>query len=727
MRCSTSPKCAFRLSYKDKPEVYRCTLCEDGFLVPEVEDVLKYRMHDVVKEIRPAQLELATDIENLYKQDAGTLLAEGGTGIGKSLAYLIPTVLQKKKRVVISTPTTGLQDQLGDRDIPNLIQQLGLKNLTCGVYKGATNFGCFMLVNEVPEGPEREDYEAFLAEAKAKSHPADKKRWVGDAPRWWNNASAKNCPIPPKLCEHSAYCKPNAKSMDIVVTNHSLTGIDFMLGTKKILGDYDALVLDEGHEASRYISKAFERQITLPQLERLQTMLEDSSAAEELRNYIMSHPTVTLAECETAIKVVIKAYKGFHAEALAVANESGTVDIAMLGTGSSELRTQAVVFSKALGAVSNTLEARIEELQGKRPRRTEQVKRLTPTMSKLKRMCGTLNAVITFCDNLMLTGRKAQLVWCDNAGVYSKPRHIGPTIEGPMQEIAHKVVLSATLTFKKSFTRIKEDLGLDRVPTIDKVYKTPFDVATNTLLFTPTDVPLWYGKPGPARTAWVQKNAEHISKLARITKGRMLVLCASADDMRDLSNEMTRNNFWNTSGLKLYKQGAISAQALASFRANPRSVLFGLDSYGEGIDIPGDDLISVFIPRLPFIHPDNIDYQADKKDLGLFPAFEQKSVPYMVTKMRQWCGRLLRTMSDRGIVTISDGKIWTSTGNKDMYDRLMDGYENKDTKKWVTGYRENPDKPRREGYGRTLLDTLGYIHVTDKIEGVLKRAREWAI
>lgn len=692
-------------------------------MIPQVADILQHGMHGIAKEERPAQLEMATDIENLYREESGILIAEGGTGIGKSLAYLVPTVLQSTKRVIISTPTTGLQDQLGDRDIPLLIEKLGLKNTRCGVYKGANNFGCHMLVEEVPKGDERDEYEAFLKLAKDAERPADRKNWVGLDPRWWDKVHAKNCPLT-RVCDHAAYCKPNPQAMDIVVTNHRLTGIDMMLGPGKLFGSFHALVLDEGHKAPEYIAMAFKREVTRQQLKRLQAWLEDSSEATELRNYITSSGLAVVSECEADIKNIISAYHAFYKDAHNAADPTGLVDVVKLGNTSDSLHAQTEVLAKKLLQVSKKLADKLEELQGKRPRQTKRVQRLAPTMSKLKKMTRSLLAISTFCEGLKATGRKAQIIKCEEGGVTSKPRMIGPTIEEPMSEISHKIVVSATLTFKGKFDMRKQELGLDRVKTLDKVYKTPFKVSENTVLFTPTDVPLWIAKPSPERTAWVSKNAEYVSKLTQITEGRTLVLFVSAEDMLDVANELTRQNFWNTSGITLCMQGTSQTQTLNKFLTTPKSVIFGLESFGEGVDIPGDDLISVIITRLPFLHPEDDVFRAWKKELGDYPAFEQKSVPHMTTKMRQWCGRLMRRSSDRGFITITDGKVWTSTGNKNTYRNLMEGYYD-EYKKWVPGYQENPNKPRRKGYATTLLDILDYNQVTDKLSDVEVMYKRW--
>ena len=131
--------CGIKIPSNKAPSLKDCSICGTEF-TPDVRDILEYGQFGIAKEIRPTQVEMARDIENLLQQTNGTLLAEGGTGIGKSFAYLLPSILSAGKRVVISTAKKTLQDQLANKDIPFLLKKLNLPNVRYGVYKGKSNY-----------------------------------------------------------------------------------------------------------------------------------------------------------------------------------------------------------------------------------------------------------------------------------------------------------------------------------------------------------------------------------------------------------------------------------------------------------------------------------------------------------------------------------------------------------------------------------------------------------
>ena len=190
MRC---PECKLSLPFSKAPDIKKCSMCGNE-LVPTVRDILKDGMFGIITEQRESQLAMGEDLFKAFNsKDPICYLAQGGTGIGKTYAYIISALLTGK-RIVISTATKALQKQLVEKDIPYILQKMGIKTKSYGSYKGKGNYACWKLIEEVPK-EQRERYQTFIGLAKENKQPADLSDWGEDEPAWWKQVSLDNCPL----------------------------------------------------------------------------------------------------------------------------------------------------------------------------------------------------------------------------------------------------------------------------------------------------------------------------------------------------------------------------------------------------------------------------------------------------------------------------------------------------------------------------------------------------
>ena len=255
------PKCFYCVNHAQDPNIIICTQCGTT-LLDEPDDILLHGKYGITTETRPSQAKLSNEINELMiRSNDALLFAEGGTGIGKSFAYLIPAII-KNERVVISTAKKSLQRQLVDKDIPYLLGKMGITR-SYGLFKGTANYACVKLEKGIKDPEERQKFHTWIQECVKNKVPADKSNWPGTEPIWWSDISAENC-LKGSNCSYYAHCRPHPQNIQILVVNHSILAIDFFLGltTKHLLGKYQTVVIDEAHQAIEMFRSALSLKLT---------------------------------------------------------------------------------------------------------------------------------------------------------------------------------------------------------------------------------------------------------------------------------------------------------------------------------------------------------------------------------------------------------------------------------------------------------------------------------
>jgi ATP-dependent DNA helicase DinG len=674
--------------------------------------VLEYNCFGLVKEVRTEQVRMATDIELLLLKDEGTLLAEGGTGLGKSYAYTVPALAHiielantsgkstEMFRTVIATAKKTLQSQLFS-DLPKLCETLGVpSSVKVVLYKGLNNYACWKLAASVPEH-ERVAFNAFIETASKEGHPADITDWPGARPMWWDAVNLENCPLGVG-CEHYRDCRPRVKDANIIITNQHLLGLDLSLFQPGwLFGPYNLLVVDEAH----HLAKALR--------DLLSSTLRPEAVAKASK-HLLGDPR---------LQDLILEIGGGRLSASLLGNGIDSAYKSLLGltqitANAADLthRYRAQDFLPQFEDCHRLLDSALTSLI---PIHDELVKNhgivkslgvhddhdagyYLAMLNRFNRVTKPLISAKTFLEKHIDPETVQQYITvssvaADDVSLYMTPINIGPIMGPILEQLKHKVFVSATLSLSGDFTYFKDDLGLNNAE--GHVYGSPFDIARNVALYLPPwDMPQPAHGFSPERLLWISRISEEIRQLCNLTKGGVFVLFSATKDMDEVENHI--GPVLRADGLELIVQRGEVTQHINSFRQIPNGVLFGLKSVWEGIDIVGDQLRCVIIPKLPFPNP-NDPVIASRSELATAQgdnAFARVSLPAMFTDMRQGTGRLIRSATDKGIIAILDIRAWTG-GSKDHDKRL---------KRVIA----DPDH-KRLGYGKDLLDILGFTTLTN--------------
>lgn len=725
------PKCFLKLSYADAPSVEDCTLCGAPLEVG-ARDVLEHGKYGFDGEVRPTQVQLSEDIEEILRHEHSIGLLDGGTGIGKSFAYLVPLLLsidpKTRKpahgRTIISTAKKTLQDQLAKKDLPFLIEKIFGPGVPPSqiftLYKGRANYACWRMEKAVPTA-DRDAYRKFIDKARSEQRPADIANWTGSPPRWWADTAIEHCVLGVE-CPDSRYCKPHPANTPLVVTNHHLTAIDAMLGAGSLLGDYQNVFFDEAHQAPDAYRSAMSHKLTRNGVRRIRTVFDK---ATPLRNAVNASHSTNDGAVSGRLQELAAMFDRVHQEARGHALPNSSVHPKHIADGVDELRNHA---GEVQGSIARVL-AKLDEARKEAAVHGDStfgddmgMGEILAATSSGKRVNGLLNGVIKFAEQIFeikdTTGPNYVTV-CSENGFEIKPIEVG----GLFQEAtpaAHKLFLSATLAMGKDFTYAKRNFGIKPNPavhTLERVYKSPFDLTLKqVLLYIPQHVPVpAHAGMGAKRQEWVDSIAHEITEIAKATGGYAFVLCSAKTDMNAILDTIPYH-FWEGNNLHPVVQDRDATATLREFLDTPRSVLFGLKSFWEGVDVAGDKLRAVIIPKLPFpFFRDPLVNALEErvKARGGSP-FRDVQLPLMTFDMQQGTGRLIRTTTDRGIVAILDPRVWTGKSG-DKHAPIMEKIQG-----------NNPlYRNKRQGYGKNLLDALGFLTPTTEIQAVRQIAKRY--
>ena len=727
------PKCLVSFNYDPDEELSCCAICGGEFKYT-AEDVLGGGKYGIAREKRPAQIELATCIEeaiefitapNPSSTVPKTLLLEGGTGIGKSFAYLVPVLLNSAilhHRIAISTAKKALQDQLVNKDLPLLRDKMAerfapheLQKLFT-VYKGNSNYACWMAEKIVPKDG-REQYSELIAQARQAGTPADYALLPGKRPYWADKASIEHCSRGTR-CKLYNVCRPKPSDYAIVVTNHHILAIDSMLGGNAILGKFATLIIDEAHQLPDTLRSACSKEVSLKGVKRLSeqykqndlihaALRQTSVGPKELGRQLKAMSGL----CKAALKE-LKAYTAFDTKIISIPADPDK----LVKLHDWTLHMQEV------GAVLKHAESQVSQLVWKSGQGTGydvDADELAAAGNQLTRLSRKVSAIEELLVNLCSDPEDADTNNCVTAtedGIKIQPIDIKDIYAPNLKKRALSVHLSATLAMGADFKYYSNQLGIDLDTAQTKVLNSPFDYSTrNTFLYAPWDLP----KPahdgqGAQRDKWIAAIVSEICRIVRCTRGNAFILFGARTDMMAIWEAMPAR-FWPENNLFGIVQEGEASATLRSYLSRPGGVLFGLKSFWEGVDVPGDQLRAVIIPKLPFPFfkdPLILRRSAVVKANGGNP-FHEIQIPLMVFDVKQGLGRLIRTQSDRGIAAVLDPRIWTGQSKDSVHNAVLRRIRHPKLKT----YR----KP--EGYGEILQKSLPFECVSPEFEHVKEAAK----
>lgn len=592
---------------------------------------------------RPQQLAMTRAIGDALQRRA-RLVAEAGTGTGKTLAYLAPAMLFGGK-VIISTGTKALQDQLFHRDIP-AVREAVARPVAIALLKGRANYVCpYHLERALSEARLRSRDEALQLQAIARyvavCDTGDRmacREVPEDAPAWmWATSTRDNCLG--SDCPHHKNCfvlkaRKKALEADIVVVNHHLFFADVWLkdeGAGELLPASNAVIFDEAHQLPATASLFFGETVTTGMLLDL---CRDTRVEAALKAADFAELPKAALELETAARQTRLA----------------------LGTAQTRLPAALVLqradFRVAMDALTHRL-ARLDALLESQAERAEELARLH---ARCRDAAGRLERWLTPPASVPDPGSE-QVRWLEAAAhsvlFHATPLNTGQLFARQIEDDARAwIFTSATLSVRGDFSHYLHEMGLTGAETA--VWSSPFDYATQAMLYVPE------GMPDPSLPGYTEAVVAAAWPLLRAARGGAFLLFTSLRAMNEAHRLLGARMDATGERFPLLQQGEKSRTALlAQFRAEGNAVLLGSQSFWEGVDVAGEALSLVVIDRLPFQPPDDpvLAARVDAlKRAGRNP-FADHQLPHAVISLKQGAGRLIRRESDRGVLAICDPRL----------------------------------------------------------------------
>jgi len=578
-------------------------------------------------EPRVGQLQMAQLVERGILEGMHTIV-EAGTGVGKSLAYLVPAIRSGKK-VVLSTGTIALQEQLVLKDIPLVEKALGIP-VRVTLLKGRSHYLCRQKLERLRAdrliAPSRSMQQMWEWGARTRSGDRAELRFVPPAHEWEQlDADADDCVG--EFCSHFSDCfffnrRDEAKYAELVVVNHALFFLDLASGGGLLPG-YDVAVLDEAHQCERWATDA------------LTAVLSGATIGRMLRKLhrVYELPPSFDLEFDVAVRRLESTLASFPGERYPVsANEDVWPALASL---------REVLYRLENWLFANwgsALKRRVDNEAEAERRRDLALRAVIGHESVIDRVEAGTPETIAWVERTDSEGR-----YC----VKSAPQEIADFLREALFARAHSVVLtSATLSTDESFAFMCRTLGIDDAAEL--VAPSPFDYARQARLFiAPVDL-------NPKSAQFARRAAPLVEECLDRSRGRAFVLFTSYARLREVYG-LVRERL----AFPVRMQGEMPrAYLLEWFRQTPGAVLFATATFWEGIDVVGDSLSCVIIDRLPFPSPSDPLVMARLRALearGL-DGFQHYMVPAATVRLKQGFGRLIRSGSDRGVVALLDGR-----------------------------------------------------------------------
>ena len=576
-------------------------------------------------------------------EHGGTLIAEAGTGTGKTLAYLVPAVLAGR-RVLISTGTRTLQDQIFYKDLPALSRAMD-REIRAAYMKGRTNYLCLHRFDRLREA------ETAL--------PDDERRWLHMIAEWadatdtgdraeiedlpddftlWSDMTANGDQCLGRECPRYAECfvtrmRERAAESDVVIVNHHLLCADAAVregAFGEVIPECDLLIIDEAHQLEDVVTQYFGVALTAHRMEEL-----DRDAGQALTSLPPDAGLFAVQARHAVDEVVHTARRLFDAARLLMRERSESGDRMTLTPALAErLLEPGLAFQSAAEAAETLLRHR-EELP----------EELAAIAARLSTARGDISVLLgagdsRFVHYIEMRGRSVSL----RAAPIDVADLVRETVIGTRTAT---ILTSATLTVEGSFDYMLGRLGTTDADTL--CLPSEFDFRTQAVLFLPADM------PDPRSPEFNRAAAWQVGEILDRTQGRAFVLFTSYAAMRDVHAVVSSRSSW-----PLLMQGTAPRTALLrDFRATPNAVLFATASFWQGVDVAGDTLSCVIIDRLPFASPGDplVKARIDAISQRGGNAFQDYQIPLATLTLLQGLGRLIRTRSDRGVLAILDPRL----------------------------------------------------------------------
>lgn len=583
---------------------------------------------------RPQQLEMAAAVERAI-QDSGTLVVEAGTGVGKTFAYLVPAMLSGLK-IIISTGTRHLQDQLYYTDLPTLQQAIALP-INAAILKGRANYLCNyrfkQFENELGDHPTLNDAYIEVKEWSQLTKTGDiaEVNELSEQSAIWGHVTStrENClggECPEFNQCHVLKARKQAQDANLVVINHHLLCADLVLkeeGFGELLPTADAFILDEAHQLSEVLPNFFGSHLSSRQIQELVGDISKESSH-------FGSKISTLSKAYYAVLDILeKLYSALAAK-----------------TGEARSAWKEVLADKKVHHAFEELQKSLFHLDEKLISLAGE----SPGLAQCYKRLSDINGVL---DEFTIAHNEA-VQWVETGLRRFRLGSIPLNVATPFQNSTREyqcawIYTSATLTAKQSFDHFASELGLNDAECLQ--CDSPFDYAKQSRLYLPKVKKL------PNENGYTEEVVELALPLLQASHGNAFILFTSHRALNRAADLLQDEKLF-----KLLVQGqAAKRELLKIFRSEENCVLLGTQSFWEGVDVKGQRLRLVIIDKLPFASPADPVLQAKMRALeeaGEKP-FMSYQVPQAILSLKQGVGRLIRDEQDRGVVVLMDPRVKT--------------------------------------------------------------------
>lgn len=728
MRCTG---CGFNLTVADAPSSGQCNACGKD-LIFDADDFLLRQHGAPGRDVRVGQVQMGRLVERAIREHAIAFI-EAPVGSGKSDAYGVPAIItaspdsqysltgykgslpskvaelkKLKPRIVISTAKKNLQHQIAEKDLPFIRKRHGEEAGPIGIalLKGKSNYACRLKADTALEPGDKAAFSAWLANNPGE----DLSDFAGKRPAYLFDVTAEDCIG--KSCKYARQgqcgywnAKLNAASASIIVTNHHVVAFDLRFGPCAVIGPYTTLILDEAHQAPASFRAAFSNAVSQGGASRIIRQIDAAGVAGGLDHALRD------------------AWKGMFDQLASSEGEIPKDPFGQPGTETNNIITE--VFKAAADEAENLgwsskPDFDIDKLKDENDK--SRLMAILALKKNLERTNQTLLRAVEPGDNTVLyvnTNEKGM------KKLTLAPISVGKLVGPKLQMIPSVIVTSATMAIAGKFDDAKYQLGLNWSSYNDEggnpqapkqihelVLGTPFNYDKQALLYTPRHIPIPVGQTSPDRAAYIAALTNECARLIRASDGNAFILFTSKQDLTDVHTGLLEEDL--TQPLIIQEDDA--ATTLRTFMATPNSVLMGVKSFWEGVDVQGQKLQLVIITKLPFPPLTDPVLQARSRQLVAeqmaqgVPAntakssvFNKLQIPHMLTELRQGAGRLIRARTDKGVLAILDSRMFTGN-SKD---------------------KPLPNQSSYRGYGKLVADATGFNNHVFDFEVIQRIFAQW--